>query len=171
MLGPVHAHGGAPMTRRFLLALLAVVALALPAGAETRYVQDTDDGYLNLRRGPGTQHAIITRLTSGTAVEAIAAQGNWREVLLPDGTRGWLHVRYTAPQYVATMPYSFMVQPTDDGHLNLRRGPGTGFGILRRLYAGQMLFWEGGREGSWAQVQLPDGTLGWASLNYLMAVN
>lgn len=165
------------MPRRLLLALIALTALAAAAlhapqaRAETLYVQDTDDGYLNLRGGPGTGHGILLRLTGGTEVEAIAAEGNWREVILPDGTQGWLHRRYIAPGYAPTRPYAFMVRPTADGYLNLRRGPGTRFGITRRLHAGQMLLWAGPREGEWAQVQLPEGTTGWASVKYLAAVN
>ncbi|MBY6155651.1 SH3 domain-containing protein [Vannielia litorea] len=165
------------MTRRLFLAFaLAAAALltALPpsaAAAQTLYVQDTDDGYLNMRRGPGTGHGILLRLTAGTAVEITGAQGNWRQVILPDGMRGWVHGRYIAQQYFAQRPYSFMVQATNDGYLNLRRGPGTGFDISRRLHAGQMLLWTGAREGSWAQVQLPEGTTGWASVKFLMAVN
>ncbi|MCO6383931.1 SH3 domain-containing protein [Oceanicola sp. 502str15] len=159
------------MTRRLFLALATLLALALPAAAQTLYVQESDDGYLNLRNGPGTRHEILMRLTSGTAVEVTDSRGNWRQVILPDGTRGWAHRRYMAPQYIATQPYSFAVLPTDDGFLNLRRGPGVRFDVIRRLYAGQMLHWDDGREGSWVQLRLPDGTVGWASMTYLTAVN
>ena len=61
------------MTRRLFLALClaaATLLTALPPSAATAqavYVQDTDDGYLNLRRGPGSGHAILLRLTAGTA--------------------------------------------------------------------------------------------------------
>ncbi|SIO29830.1 SH3 domain-containing protein [Vannielia litorea] len=159
------------MTRRFLLAFLALVALALPAAAETQYVQDTNDGYLNLRRGPGTQYGIVMRLTAGTEVQGLAGNRAWRQVALPDGTVGWVHGGYIDLNYFPTRRYDFTVRRTNDGYLNLRRGPNTSFGIIRRLHAGQMLFWDGGRSGDWAQLRLPDGTTGWASLKYLMAVN
>ncbi|QDC08219.1 hypothetical protein FHY55_02695 [Oceanicola sp. D3] len=165
------------MTRRLFLALLlaaATLATSLVPGtasAQTVYVQDTDDGYLNLRRGPSSKQGILMRLTAGTALQITGAQGNWRQVILPDGMRGWVHGRYIAQQYFAQRPYSFVVRRTSDGYLNMRRGPGTRFGIIRRLHAGQMLLWNGVRDGNWTQVQLPDGTNGWASLKYLTAVN
>ena len=156
--------------RRTLFALVALLftALALPgtAQAETVYVQDTNDGYLNLRSGPGTSHGVVMRLTAGTGLAVLGQSGNWLRVALPDGTVGYAYGQYLAPYYTAQRPYDLAVQYTNDGYLNLRAGPGTNYSIIRRLHAGQRLFARA-YSGNWAQVQLPDGTTGWASMRYM----
>lgn len=57
-------------------------------------VQTTEGDPLNVRSGPGTSNAIVTRVASGTVVTLLAgpinANGyNWWQVQLPGGTMGW----------------------------------------------------------------------------------
>ena len=50
---------------------------------------------LNVRSGPGLNHAVIRQVRSG---EHLMIQGNapgWYYVLLPDGTSGWVMSKYT----------------------------------------------------------------------------
>lgn len=50
-------------------------------------------GRLNVRRGPGLQHARLGTLSEGTRLEVLARQGEWWEVR--SGTRrGWVHSGY-----------------------------------------------------------------------------
>jgi N-acetylmuramoyl-L-alanine amidase len=56
---------------------------------------------LNLRRGPGTEHDVVTLLAQGTEVEPIERRGKWLcvTVIGPAGTptlTGWLHSSYLA---------------------------------------------------------------------------
>lgn len=132
------------MQRRNALTLMSLAALGvtLPSAvaAETLHVVETNDGYLNLRAGPGTGYGIVARMTAGMAVDGLARQGNWRQLVLPDGTIGWAYRDYLAGRFIPVRSYDYRVVPTNDGYLNLRNGPGTGYRILRRLYAGQRLF-------------------------------
>ena len=151
-----------------MLRLLALILILLPAlaRAEALYVVDTNDGFLNLRTGPGTDFGIVQRLTAGTGVEGVGASGTWRRVVLPDGRGGWASGTYLTRAYRQQRAYDYAVRPTNDGYLNLRTGPGTDYGIVQRLYAGQRAFaaeWTGG----WVRLALPDGTRGWASERYL----
>ena len=63
-----------------------------PANGQTLVVQVQ---MLNVRSGPGMNHAIIHQVRSG---EQLVIQGNapgWYYVRLPDGTFGWVMSQYT----------------------------------------------------------------------------
>jgi uncharacterized protein YraI len=61
------------MNRLTALAALALTALAFPAKAEP-FVVRGDNGYMNLRTGPGVGHSIIGTVRNGIVVDADAAQ-------------------------------------------------------------------------------------------------
>lgn len=80
---------------------LAAAAVSWTAMAETvgkvtklpipRYVSIRADE-ANLRVGPGGQYPIRWRLTrSGMPARVVDEEGQWREVVLHDGERGWLY--------------------------------------------------------------------------------
>ncbi len=56
------------------------------------------DDHLNVRRGPGIEHAVIGRLAPTARGVTItgSASGPWLEVALPDETTGWAHGFYLA---------------------------------------------------------------------------
>lgn len=72
--------------------------------ADNAYVEYETTTTLNIRTGPGTQHAPLpgSPLSQGTRVVVVAEQGVWREVdvLQPvndiNDMHGWLHGRYLA---------------------------------------------------------------------------
>lgn len=49
---------------------------------------------LNLRGGPGTEHAIIRSLPRDTRVTVLAVEGEWSQLRLGDGTTGWAATKY-----------------------------------------------------------------------------
>ena len=57
-------------------------------------VNDPTDGWLNMREGPGTGHAVVKRLDNGTQVRQVGSSGNWRQVTDPSGTTGWTYAPY-----------------------------------------------------------------------------
>lgn len=122
------------------------------------------DGYLNLRAGPGTSHAIITRLYPGNEVTRLAKRGSWLMVQLPNGEQGWASENFLVR--MSTNNPLLYVQPTLDGFLNMRSGPGTGYGIKLRLYTGTEVRMVG-RSGNWIKVRHGNGSVGWAYSKYL----
>lgn len=82
--------------RHSILCALLTGLLAFPALAEgNQYVRDTL--YIQVRSGPGDDHGIVHRgLPSGTPVTVgeTSADGEWAEVTLEDGTRGWMPHRF-----------------------------------------------------------------------------
>ena len=49
---------------------------------------------LNLRRGPGTDHPVVTRALRGEVFAVVGREGRWVEIALEDGSRVWGHGFY-----------------------------------------------------------------------------
>ncbi len=77
----------------FFLAL-ALVLFASGVLAETRSVYSPNDGYLNLRTGPGAQFRIVQKMYNGSKVEVLEYNGKWRRVRHESGSVGWAHGRW-----------------------------------------------------------------------------
>lgn len=54
---------------------------------------NANDGYANLRSGPGTKHPVLCELPNGSALELIRREGNWYYVALADNLleTGYVH--------------------------------------------------------------------------------
>ncbi len=70
-------------------------AQATPKGP--LFVDRTSDGYLNLRAGPGTNHAVLRRIYPGDRLVPMATRGNWIAVRHATGAEGWVHRDYVSP--------------------------------------------------------------------------
>jgi hypothetical protein len=53
---------------------------------------------LNVRESPSTQARTIARVARGTRLARLSEQGEWVEVALADGARGWVHGGYVSPE-------------------------------------------------------------------------
>ena len=62
-------------------------------GPERLYIYSANDGFLNLRSGPGTNYAIIIQMYNDEAVEVLGSSGNWRQVRHESGAVGWAHAK------------------------------------------------------------------------------
>ncbi len=58
------------------------------------FVLPPGDGFLNLRTGPGTAFAIVTRMYNGEWVEVQERRDGWARVLHSSGFEGWASLRY-----------------------------------------------------------------------------
>jgi uncharacterized protein YgiM (DUF1202 family) len=73
-----------------LIALFALVAWTEAApGAVTATVQGAQA--LNIRQGPGTEHAVAGNLALGAEVTVEAVEGDWARVRTAGGTTGYVH--------------------------------------------------------------------------------
>jgi N-acetylmuramoyl-L-alanine amidase len=150
------------MRRPTLAALL--LALATPAAAQGLVVAENELGYLNLRAGPGTQHAVLGRMRPGDRVAVLETLGRWARVRSPGGGTGWASLDYLERAADGTATSLFVAAGPD--WLNLRAGPGTDAPILRRMYPGDRLE-PIGREGAWLRVRHVSGAVGWAHSDYV----
>lgn len=98
--------------RNYLIAGAAAAGLALPtvAAAQTLAQVTTD---LNLRAGPGTNHAAIGVMPRGAQVQIHQCPGSWCQVSY-GGTTGWASQRYLSTGFAAqprTRTYAVAPQP------------------------------------------------------------
>jgi SH3 domain protein len=81
----------------FLLALCAALAAAPLAAQETAYV--SDEVFIVLHAGPGTNYRWLGKLTPGTRLSrgGTSEDGAWAEVTTTRGTSGWVRASSSAP--------------------------------------------------------------------------
>lgn len=143
---------------------------------------------LNVRQGPGVQHAVVETLPSGTEVEFTGLQdatGEW--VQIETGTTaGWVAARFlsnvpaaqleTAPEDEVAAPEDVfspaVVTAVTMSNLNVRQGPGVEYEILATLPRGSVVGFTGFTDSSrtWVQVDAADGPVGWVAARFLSNV-
>lgn len=79
--------------RRFLMFHDAEIAPG-QAPATTGMATVIRAARLNLREGPGTSHAVVTRAARGERFPVVGRKGRWVQLLLPDGRKVWGHEFY-----------------------------------------------------------------------------
>ncbi len=121
---------------------------------------------VNIRKGPGTDHPVVTRLNSGeklTITEIAEGSGyTWGKF---EG--GWIALNYTDYQTSSEeeqKPEPQMGTVTGDG-LRIRTGPSTGYGIVDHLYKGnrvEILEVQTAGSSQWGRINK-----GWISMSYV----
>ncbi len=139
---------------------------------------------LNVRRGPGTNFAIITKLNTNDVVNLTGyrnGDATWVQVSLPNGTTGWVSALYvrtsipissltpvTSPTTPTTPPPTGATGTVITGMLNVRTGPGVGYPAFTTVSNGASVTLLG-RDSSatWVKVILRDGRQGWVNASFL----
>jgi uncharacterized protein YgiM (DUF1202 family) len=85
------AATAAPMATR--TAQIVTISPSSTPAPQCTVTTGIDDGALNLRVGPGTQHAVIRVLREGEVL-TVTARGAWLEVRDSQGKRGYVNSRY-----------------------------------------------------------------------------
>ncbi len=170
------------MKRMVLVLMLCVlvVGAAVPAFAQDSAVASVNTGSLNVRTGPGMQYGSIATLPFGFGVQMLGrnSQGNWIRIALTNGVTGWVNVQFLFTQYnpnnlpVSDSPVAATVTPTATVtgvlSLNVRIGPSTDNAVITTIPLGTRVFLLGRNYNSlWAEIALPDGTVGWAERSSL----
>ncbi len=142
-----------------LMMATSIVVTHVPSAQAAQLVRATTT--VNVRNGPGVGYSLNGRpLYPGETVRVVNSSGGWYQ--LPDG--GWFSSAYTTSASGGTggggTPISRTVTATTT--VNVRNGPGTGYGLNGRpLYPGETVRVVR-QSGGW--YQLPDG--GWFSAAY-----
>jgi uncharacterized protein YraI len=129
-------------------------------GTGTRYTLDS----VRLRTGPGTSWRIITNMPSGAKLSLTGRrEGGFAQVSTQWGT-GWV-----SEQYIGTSaPSSGSAGYTND-RVNLRRGPGTSYGVIAALPTGTRLTVTGTERNGFSEVSSGYGR-GWVASSYISSV-
>ena len=155
---------------------------------------------LSLRTGPSMSDTVVGHVFQGQRVQAIGRNDSstWLKVrILETGLEGWISAAYvqvnvavsslpvmtggsTAP--AATSAPAATAVPTatpvpqdgaavvNSGALNMRSGPGVGYGVVAVVYQGQTVVLLGRTsDSSWAKVRNSASQEGWVNATYLNA--
>ena len=137
------------MKRLFLFAMVTLLSV-LTMNAQQYYgrVQDSD-GYTNIRRGPGTNYAIVRQYNSGDYLYYTPQKNGWSKVYSAKNANSFMGYMSTS-RIVKVNPNSgydgdaflsgVITDPTDS-YVNVRRGPGTNYAISSRLDVGTRIYY------------------------------
>lgn len=141
---------------------------------------------LNVRKGPSTAFAIITKLVTGQVVNLTGLRTGdsaWVQVALANGTTGWVSTAYiktsipvssltpvtpggTTPP--VTPPVTGATGTVITGMLNIRTGPGVGYPSFTSVSNGGKVTLLGRNSAAtWVKVILADGRQGWVNAGFL----
>ncbi|MGN8749969.1 SH3 domain-containing protein [Oscillospiraceae bacterium HCP3S3_D12] len=136
---------------------------------------------VNLRRGAGTNYGVIKVIGTGTTVTVTdTSNSQWYKVKLSDGTEGYLFSEYlkvtsgnidsakpSATPTPTPAPSNGTVQAKTTSDLNVRKGPGTSYGIIKVIDMNVTVTVTEATSSSWYKVKLSDGTEGYLAAQYL----
>ena len=152
-----------------------------PAPSNDGTVQAKLTADVNLRRGAGTNYGVIKVIGTGTTVTVTdASNSQWYKVKLSDGTEGYLFSEYlkvtsgnidsakpSATPAPTPAPSNGTVQAKTTSDLNVRKGPGTSYGIIKVIDMNVTVTVTEATNSSWYKVKLSDGTEGYLAAQYL----
>ena len=127
---------------------------------------------LNVRDGPGTGYWIVSQVGLNERLPVLDKSDGWCKVQLSTGTAGWVagwHVNIETtgspipkPNLPAPQNPGGQLAVVNGNYVNIRSGPGTGYGVISQVNFGDRLPVLGNSDG-WCKVQLPTGTAGWVA--------
>lgn len=148
-----------------------------PSATGTAYVID---GALNLRSGPSTGNSVITVMPDGAAVSLSGESAGGFLGVVYNGTSGWAFADYLSTSGSAGEAPS---QPSNPGvgdtvvgsmrttdSLNMRSGPGTGYGIITTVANGNTVEIMGDPQNGFYPVRY-GGNKGWMHGTWLTTVS
>ena len=149
-------------------------------GTGYKYVR-TNGGAVNLRAGAGTGYATRGSVYDGAKVKVLNTEGAWvRVTVQSSGRTGWIMAKYISGSAGSAgsssgepdIEYAGSVQKVyhvSSSTLNVRTGPGTGYGAKATLYSGRA-FRVTASSGNWFKIQTLRGNVtGWVSKTYSAA--
>ena len=151
-------------------------------GSTSGGVQAKTTAGVNLRRGAGTSFGVIRVVATGTTVTVTeATNAQWYKVKLSDGTEGYIFTEYlnvisgdidsVKPDEDDTPDTSGAVTARTTTDINLRKGPGTTYGVIVVVDENVTVTVTEATNSEWYKVRLADGTEGYFSAQYLKIVS
>jgi uncharacterized protein YgiM (DUF1202 family) len=135
-------------------------------------------GALNVRSGPGVGYSVVTWVQQGQTLHLLGRNANssWVQVRTPGNHQGWVNASLIqANVAISSLPVASAAGPAatavvTTGALNVRYGPGVGYGAFAVIYQGTGVTLLGrNAHSSWVKVQLANGTQGWVNASLIQA--
>lgn len=140
----------------FAFAPRADAASALKAGAVT-----TSSGALNVRTQPSAGASVAASLKKGSYITLVSRSGEWWKVEYAKGKYGYCH-----GNYITVVQGTGVTVNIRSGSLNVRSGPGTGYGKTASLYASEQVVLLSS-SGGWSRILYHGTKTGYVSSQYL----
>ncbi len=172
------------LKRRNRAGLIESPQVSKKSAASFHYVTGLNpygDNWLALRDSPNAGARLLIKLPPDTLLTVLSAGGQWLEVRLRDGQRGWVASRYVrcckssasvnesqqSPNPRAkSLHYVTGLNPMGDNWLALREGPSAEARMLLKLPP-DTLFTVLEHRGEWLRVRLEDDLMGWVAGRYV----
>lgn len=159
---------------------LVKITAAAPAASSTRYGK-INTKVLNVRSGPGTNYALVTKIGQDEIHQILEEKDGWYKIAL-----GWVSGDYVVPAAapassapvvpvtpdVPVIPAAPDVPAAPDtysdtvlvtaNNVNIRQAGDISAPVLVQVNQGERLAVTG-RQGDWLQVKLTDGSAGWVA--------
>ena len=144
-----------------------------PSGSEQN-AKTTE--YVNFRSGPGTNYSSKGVIASGTTVTVTdRSNSQWYAVRLANGSTGYIFAQYLKVTGTSSATPTPTQAPSNDGtvqakltaDVNLRRGAGTNYGVIKVIGTGTTVTVTDASNSQWYKVKLSDGTEGYLFSEYL----
>jgi len=140
-----------------LFLVLAIVFLSVTAANAIRLVSVAGER-VNMRSGPGANHAVLWELGEGYPLKVLGTKGKWLKVADFEGDVGWV-----AAKLVNRKPHLIVKKPV----VNIRSGPGTKYKLVGKANYGVVFkTLKQGRNG-WVKVKHENGLSGWVKRTLL----
>ncbi|MDY0390785.1 SH3 domain-containing protein [Desulfobulbus oligotrophicus] len=136
--------------------LILIAVLSVPAAAAAVDMASIVDNDINMRSGPGMQHAVIWKLDAGFPVEILSTRGEWVQVRDFEGASGWVHNKK-----IDRTPH--MIVKANRGtsqQINVRSEPNINAAVVATARYG-VVFKTLTTQDGWVQVLHEKGTTGW----------
>ena len=122
-----------------ILGILLCMTVALggtPARADTEGAATVTATALNLRSEPGMSGSVLSCLPRGTVVLVTGSEDGWYKIWYR-GESGYMSKEYLS--FAETAQSQFGTGTVDGSAVNVRSGPGTGYGVLGQVNEGDTL--------------------------------
>ncbi len=166
----IHATTGEGKTGWCHRGYLELIEITPPPTVEALYRVNAST--LNVRDGPGLNHAVIGWLNRGETVEglSVSTDGQWAQIRKPNILTGWASLKYLVKVPIPPPLNSndvLMIVTTDT--LNVRSGPGTTFTIESKLARGDIVTYVSAtQDWKWVKIKTNLNKTGWCSSKYLL---
>lgn len=99
---------------RLIFALFLALSLQVNAQGEARFI--SDDVFVVLHAGPGSNYRWLAKLIPGTPLTELrrSTDGNWAEVETDRGTTGWVQAEYLASEAPAQVRLPAVVRQLEE---------------------------------------------------------
>jgi SH3 domain protein len=105
---------------------MSVLMFSAPVMAKTMYVNDITK--ISVRTGKGSEHRVITTVSSGDKVDVVGEDSGWSLIRLDEGREGWVFSRLLTDQKPCTTQLAELRQQSESVAL-----PGGAADEIRRL--------------------------------------